>query len=203
MKPKRLEIARLKREVWPVNWICGALGVSRGGFYAWLKRAPSERCRTDEALSIKARVSFIGSDRTYGARRVWHDLLAKGVACGPHRIERLMSSQGLKARAEVFYYIECFNNPKRRHSTIGYLSPMEFERPFLESAVSNQFPILASMDFYPRSPAKKSATRDSELFRLCGKASECKFCLIKTSLRPNPARALQPHSQPRISIFPS
>jgi putative transposase len=32
-----------------------------------------------------------------------------------------------EARADVFDYIECFYNPKRRHSTIGYLSPMEFE----------------------------------------------------------------------------
>ncbi len=33
-----------------------------------------------------------------------------------------------KARADVFDYIERFYNAKRRHSTIGYLSPMEFER---------------------------------------------------------------------------
>jgi putative transposase len=32
------------------------------------------------------------------------------------------------ARADVFDYIERFYNPKRRHSTIRYLSPMEFER---------------------------------------------------------------------------
>ena len=32
-----------------------------------------------------------------------------------------------EAKADVFDYIECFYNPKRRHSTIGYLSPMEFE----------------------------------------------------------------------------
>ncbi|EAV41335.1 transposase [Stappia aggregata IAM 12614] len=31
------------------------------------------------------------------------------------------------ARADVFDYIEHFYNPKRRHSTLGYLSPMEFE----------------------------------------------------------------------------
>jgi putative transposase len=31
-------------------------------------------------------------------------------------------------KADVFDYIERFYNPKRRHSTIGYLSPMEFER---------------------------------------------------------------------------
>jgi putative transposase len=33
-----------------------------------------------------------------------------------------------QARADVFDYIELFYNPQRRHSTIGYLSPMEFER---------------------------------------------------------------------------
>jgi len=33
-----------------------------------------------------------------------------------------------QARADVFDYIECFYNPQRRHSTIGDISPMEFER---------------------------------------------------------------------------
>jgi putative transposase len=32
-----------------------------------------------------------------------------------------------QAKADVFDYIECFYNVKRRHSPIGYLSPMEFE----------------------------------------------------------------------------
>ena len=32
------------------------------------------------------------------------------------------------ARADVFDYIERFTNPTRRHSTLGYLSPVEFER---------------------------------------------------------------------------
>jgi putative transposase len=44
------------------------------------------------------RSSFLASDRTYGARRVWHDVLAQGIACGLHRIERLMRSQALRAR---------------------------------------------------------------------------------------------------------
>ena len=33
-----------------------------------------------------------------------------------------------QAKADVFDYIERFYNPKRRHSTLGYLSPVEFER---------------------------------------------------------------------------
>ena len=33
-----------------------------------------------------------------------------------------------EAKADVFDYIECFYNPIRRHSTIGYRSPIDFER---------------------------------------------------------------------------
>ena len=32
-----------------------------------------------------------------------------------------------RAKAGVFHYIECFSNPNRRHSTLGYMSLMEFE----------------------------------------------------------------------------
>jgi putative transposase len=86
------------RGIWPAGWLCGALGVSRGGFYAWLTRPRSERSQSDDELGAKVRTSFMGSDRTYGARRVWRDVLAEGVRCGLHRIERLMRQQGLKAR---------------------------------------------------------------------------------------------------------
>lgn len=87
-----------RRGIWPAEWLCEALGVSRGGFYAWLKRPRSLRSRSDESVGAKIRASFLASDRTYGARRVWHDLLAEGVSCGLHRIERLMRQQALKAR---------------------------------------------------------------------------------------------------------
>ena len=86
------------RGIWPAGWLCGALGVSRGGFYAWLTRPRSQRSRSDEELGAKVRASFLASDRTYGARRVWRDLLAEGLSCGLHRIERLMRLQALKAR---------------------------------------------------------------------------------------------------------
>ncbi len=86
------------RGIWPVAWLCEALGVSRSGFHAWLGRAPSERSRSDEVVGAKVRASFLASDRTYGARRVWHDVLADGVSCGLHRIERLMRTQALRAR---------------------------------------------------------------------------------------------------------
>ena len=86
------------RHIWPVSWLCAALDVSRSGFHAWLARAPSKRSRDDEAIGAKVRASFISSARTYGARRVWRDVLAEGVDCGLHRIERLMRTQALRAR---------------------------------------------------------------------------------------------------------
>jgi len=86
------------RGVWPVRWLCEALGVSRSGFHAWLSRPPSGRARADETLTVRVRASFVASDRTYGARRVWHDLLAEGASCGLHRVERLMRGQALRAR---------------------------------------------------------------------------------------------------------
>ena len=86
------------RGIWPAGWLCEALGVSRGGFYAWLTRPPSRRSRRNEDLADRVRTSFLQSDRTYGARRVWHDLLAAGSSCGLHRIERLMRLQGFRAR---------------------------------------------------------------------------------------------------------
>jgi len=86
------------RGIWPVAFLCEALGVSRSGFYAWLRRGPSARSHRDEMLSAKITTSFQASDRTYGARRVWHDLLAAGIECGLHAIERLMRRNGLRAR---------------------------------------------------------------------------------------------------------
>jgi putative transposase len=86
------------RSIWPVAWLCEALGVSRSGFHAWLGRGPSARSVADEALMPKVRASFVASSRTYGARRVWRDVLAGGVSCGLHRVERLMRAQALRAR---------------------------------------------------------------------------------------------------------
>jgi putative transposase len=77
-------IAR-RRSVWPVAWLCEALDVSRSGFHAWLRRGLSARERVDEEPTAKVRASFVGSYRTYGARRVWRDVLADGVSCGLHR----------------------------------------------------------------------------------------------------------------------
>jgi putative transposase len=122
------------RGIWPAAWLCETLGVSRGGFYAWLTRPPSNRTRNDETLGAKVRVSFLQSDRTYGARRVWHDMLAEGIICGLHRIERLMQLQALRAR------------PRRRRLPLdcgtrstNVVSPNVLDRQFAASAPNRKW----------------------------------------------------------------
>ena len=44
------------------------------------------------------------------------------------RIGKKIYRSRAQAKADVFDYIECFYNPTRRHSTLGYLSPIDFER---------------------------------------------------------------------------
>ena len=43
------------RGTWAVDWMCEALGVSRGGFYAWLTRPRSRRSRDNDELGAKVR----------------------------------------------------------------------------------------------------------------------------------------------------
>ena len=49
------------------------------------------------------RRSFTASDRTYGPRRIWHDVLAEGFNPGLHRIERLMRENAMRARPRWRY----------------------------------------------------------------------------------------------------
>ncbi len=44
------------------------------------------------------------------------------------RTARKVYRSRAEAKADIFDYIERFYNPKLRHSTLGYLSPIEFER---------------------------------------------------------------------------
>ena len=76
--------------------MCRVLGVSTSGYYAWLKREPSERALSDRELTAKIRASHARSRGTYGAPRVHMDLVADGIQVGVKRAARLMQAAGLE-----------------------------------------------------------------------------------------------------------
>jgi putative transposase len=120
--------------VWRVTVMCEALGVSRGGFYEWMKRPESRRSREDRALTVRIRTSFEESDRTYGSPRVLRDLRSWGFWCGRHRVERLMRLEGLQAR------------PKRKRLPVDAgvrpehaIAPNVLDREFTASAPNQRW----------------------------------------------------------------
>jgi transposase InsO family protein len=48
------------------------------------------------------------------------------IGLKPGRIGFHLGHDG-QAKADMFDYIECFYNATRRHSTLGYVSPIDFE----------------------------------------------------------------------------
>ncbi len=72
------------------------LEVSTSGYYAWLKRPPSERSQEDEVLLEKIRHYHHVSDGTYGAPRILEDLQEEGIKVGQKRVARLMRAAGLQ-----------------------------------------------------------------------------------------------------------
>ena len=94
----RFQFIAKHRGAWRVRDLCEALGVSRGGYYEWLRRPPSHRDQVDRQLLLHVRTSFEQSDSTYGSPRVWRDLRTWGHRCGRHRVARLMRAAGLQGR---------------------------------------------------------------------------------------------------------
>ncbi|MCB1706563.1 MAG: IS3 family transposase [Halioglobus sp.] len=81
-----------------VRYLCNWLGVSRSGYYDWLKRKPSNRTQDDIALLVKIVSIHQKSRETYGSPRVHRSLKNEGVRVGEKRIARLMRENGVKGR---------------------------------------------------------------------------------------------------------
>jgi putative transposase len=85
-----------EKAVFPIVTMCRVLGVSPSGFWAWSKRPPSERARTDAALTSEIRRIHRRSRGTYGVPRVHAELRYDGTRCSRKRVARLMTAAGLE-----------------------------------------------------------------------------------------------------------
>lgn len=78
-----------------VMQMCRVLGVSRSGYYAWCARKPSQRELENKAMVKQIRMEHLISNRTYGSPRMHKALVEQGIACGRHRVARLMQKNGI------------------------------------------------------------------------------------------------------------
>lgn len=78
--------------------LCRAMGVTRGGYWSWVRRRPGQRQQADAVLLADIRKLHKGKRRVYGSPRVHEHLEKQGVRCGRKRIERLMRESGIRAK---------------------------------------------------------------------------------------------------------
>ena len=102
------QIIEGNRQIGVVETLCGALGVSVSGYYAWRKRTPSARQQEDERLLSHIRAAYQVGRGVYGSPRVHAVLRQQGVRCSRKRVARLMRQAELHS----------LRRPKRRvHTT--------------------------------------------------------------------------------------
>jgi putative transposase len=85
----------------------------------------TKRC---ERAGIEVSMGSVGDCYDNAVCETFHATLKK------EKIYRQSWPTRAAARTAIFAYIEGWYNPRRRHSTLGYLSPIEFERHHAELA---------------------------------------------------------------------
>lgn len=85
----------VEKAEYSISLLCRTLGVSRSGFHAWERRAPSDRDLADAWLSQRIVEIHAESRQTYGVRRVHAALRHRGVCVSRKRVERLMRLRAL------------------------------------------------------------------------------------------------------------
>jgi len=83
--------------------MCELYEVTRAGFYAWRRRVPSERSRSDAHLLEQVRIAHTRSRGYYGSPRVMGQLRRDGFVVGRRRVARLMRLAGLHGRSARLY----------------------------------------------------------------------------------------------------
>ena len=81
-----------------VTFMCDQLGVTRQGYYRWLTEGPCQRERTDAELTKQIREIHTELHGHPGVRRVWAELVVRGVRAARKRVWRLMKAAGLQGR---------------------------------------------------------------------------------------------------------
>ena len=86
------------QDEWPVRWMCEALEVSAGGYYAWAARAdsPTEQWRRELVGAIEAVHAEV--KQRYGSPRMTAELKARGYDCSENTVAELMREHGVRAK---------------------------------------------------------------------------------------------------------
>lgn len=94
--------------------MCRLFGVTRQGYYAWVKRqqTPTARATRRAKLYELIREIYEASRGRYGSPRVHKELRRRGVRVGKRTVEQAMREMGLLARRNRRFRVTTAANPK-------------------------------------------------------------------------------------------
>lgn len=81
-----------------VDQMAKVLGVSRSGYYEYLRRSKSPRACENEELLHHIYSIFKESEETYGSPRIHAELVEQGLKCSRPRVARLMKAHHIQAK---------------------------------------------------------------------------------------------------------
>ncbi len=93
----RYQFIEKQKKAWPINLMCGMLGVSRSGYYDWASRDLSQHRRSTQELDSRIPAIFAEHQQRYGAPRITKTLHQEGRLCSENRIARRMRALNLRA----------------------------------------------------------------------------------------------------------
>jgi putative transposase len=85
--------------------MCRVLGVSRSGYYLWLKRKPSRRELDNRQLDAQIREIYANSKGRYGSPKITKDLNDRGRKVSKNRVARRMRAAGLRSKIRRKYRV--------------------------------------------------------------------------------------------------
>jgi len=89
---------RYHKHEFPVEKMCQALQVSRGGYYAWLDRPHSKREKENKKLLERIKAIHKESHKIYGSPRITDSLHNEGYTVSRPRVARLMRKNNIRAK---------------------------------------------------------------------------------------------------------
>ena len=116
-----------------VRRMCRVLEVSSSGFYAWLKRAVSQRERDNELLLRQIRDIFERSRQRYGSPRIHAELWSAGWRVSRKRVASLMRLDGIRARRKQGYR----SSPRSRSSCLA--APNRLQQNFAAQGINQKW----------------------------------------------------------------
>jgi transposase InsO family protein len=116
------------RKNFALNIMTRVLSVTNTGYLTWKRRGPSARKQEDAVLreAILPEGAWLGSRRCCrGVKKSFFSTLKLELD-----LDKMIGDRAF-TRTTVFSWIEGWYNRVRKHSSLGYLSPAEFEAKLL------------------------------------------------------------------------